>query len=367
MKKNILVWVGLLVMGTLLLTSLFYLTGRVCRFEVWKRLFGEGRRAQLFALLLLLTVLGALAVTLGNVNAIVCFAQTVAIWLLCDAVAWVIARVSGAALAPNRMGIVAIALTLLWLSFGWYNAHHVCRTAYALSGRVSEPLRIVGFSDSHVGAVFSGEKLGQYVERINAENPDAVVIVGDFVDDDTSRTDMENACKALSGLQAKYGVYYVFGNHDSGYYSSHRGYGRDVLLKQLRANGVCVLEDENVRLCGNVWLSGRKDAHSERKPAPVLTEGLSEDDYIIMLDHQPTDYDAEMAAGADLVFSGHTHGGQLIPIRRLIKVLGKNQRLYGHEKRGNTDFIVSSGIGDWAMDFRTGCISEYFVADITPD
>lgn len=44
--------------------------------------------------------------------------------------------------------------------------------------------------------------------------------------------------------------------------------------------------------------------------------------------------------------------------------MGANDAYYGYERRKNTDFIVSSGIGDWAIDFKTGCISEYIVVKI---
>ena len=53
---------------------------------------------------------------------------------------------------------------------------------------------------------------------MNKENPDVVVITGDFVDDDTSKEDMIQSCKALSKFKTKYGVYFVYGNHDKGYY-----------------------------------------------------------------------------------------------------------------------------------------------------
>ena len=83
-----------------------------------------------------------------------------------------------------------------------------------------------------------------------------------------------------------------------------------------------------------------------------------------MLDHQPSDFAREAAAGADLVLCGHTHGGQFIPIRRAGELLGVNDRTYGYERRGGTDFIVSSGISNWTFRFKTGCFSEYVVIDV---
>ena len=70
--------------------------------------------------------------------------------------------------------------------------------------------------------------------------------------------------------------------------------------------------------------------------------------------------------GYDLVLSGHTHGGQMIPINYLGQWLGVNDLRYGHERRQNTDFIVSSGISDWELLFKTGCHSEYVLIDLLP-
>ena len=82
------------------------------------------------------------------------------------------------------------------------------------------------------------------------------------------------------------------------------------------------------------------------------------------MDHQPSDYDNEAATAADLVVSGHTHGGQFFPITRVGEYIGVNDRTYGYEKRNGTEFIVTSGISDWALYFKTGTKSEYVIIDI---
>ncbi len=64
--------------------------------------------------------------------------------------------------------------------------------------------------------------------------------------------------------------------------------------------------------------------------------------------------------------SGHTHGGQLIPLVQLGRRfhIGGNDSVYGLERRNGTDFIVTSGISDWAIKFKTGCRSEFVIVDI---
>ncbi len=63
--------------------------------------------------------------------------------------------------------------------------------------------------------------------------------------------------------------------------------------------------------------------------------------------------------------SGHTHGGQIFPLMNIENLTGlDDDRVYGYEKRDNTNFIVTSGISDWAIKFKTGCKSEYVIVNI---
>lgn len=72
----------------------------------------------------------------------------------------------------------------------------------------------------------------------------------------------------------------------------------------------------------------------------------------------------EVETAADLVVSGHTHGGQLFPINRAGEWIGVNDKTYGHERRGGVDFIVTSGISCWALRFKTGTKSEYVMITV---
>lgn len=78
------------------------------------------------------------------------------------------------------------------------------------------------------------------------------------------------------------------------------------------------------------------------------------------------DYEALKDANMDLVLSGHTHGGQLFPLMTIKNHsnIAEDDRVYGYEKRENTNFIVTSGISDWAIKFKTGCKSEYLLINI---
>lgn len=289
---------------------------------------------------------------------------------------------------PYYAGIAAILLCAVYLCIGWHLAHHVFRTAYTLETEKPLPggkLRIAMIADSHIGTTFDGVGFGTYIDKISEEDPDIVVVVGDFVDDSTSREDMIAACAALGRAKNRYGIYFVYGNHDKGYYNS-RPFTAEELDEELRKNGVNVLEDEISMFYIDeviVYVVGRRDRDDasrasrsgkkieDRKSIPELFADFDEPCqrwYTIVLDHQPHDYDDEVKAGVDLVLSGHTHGGQLFPLAPIGYLSGANEQIYGLKKRGDhMASIVTSGISDWAIDYKTGTYSEYVIIDIVSE
>lgn len=356
-----------------MIVGVIYLSSRFAKFFFLRKLLGKSRIlrfvAGLFIVGLLALGIGAL---LGVINAAIAVLHLTAVWLLCDGVSRLTEWKRGRKFSKYYAGIFALGITAVYLACGWYLANHVWRTEYELeTDKPVGTLRIVQFADSHVGSTFDGEGFLKLVEAMQAENPDLVVITGDYVDDDTSREDMVAACRALGTLKTTYGVYYVFGNHDKGYYApEYRGYdGRD-LITELEKNNVHVLQDQVVPLGEEFYLIGRKDRSEDQRGTPratmeELTAGLDPDRYSIVLDHQPSDFDAQAASGVDLVLCGHTHGGQLFPFHRMGQWTGIDDKSYGLERRDATSFIVTSGISDWAIQFKTGCKSEYVVVDIS--
>lgn len=361
---------GALIVGSVL--GVIYLISRFARFRLIQKAV-KGRRAAGFflgAVPVAAIALGTGA-TLGAINVAIGILHLMVIWLLCDGISRIAEKRRGEKFSKYYAGAFAIGITAVYLGCGWYLANHVWRTEYTLeTDKQVGNLRIVQFADSHVGNTFSGEEFVRWVQDMQEENPDVVVITGDYVDDDTSKEDMIAACRALGTLKTTYGVYYVFGNHDKGYYGpEYRGYSGADLIAELEKNNVIVLQDEIVLVDDRFYLIGRQDRGEEqmgrtRASMEELTENLDPGKFSIVLDHQPHDYDAQAASGVDLVLSGHTHGGQLIPFNRMGEWLGLDDKIYGMEKREDTTFIVTSGISDWAIRFKTGCKSEYVVIDI---
>ena len=241
---------------------------------------------------------------------------------------------------------------------------YMYKTEYKLTTEKDvAPLRIALISDSHVGACFDGEGFAERIKKIEEQHPDVLLISGDFVDEKTKKEDMVVCCEALGEIKTTYGVYYVMGNHDVGD-KGDRDFTFDDLISELEKNNVHVLLDEVAEIGEDYYIVGRKDKSVVRKPIGELTAPLDKSKYIITLDHQPNDYTAEKEAECDLVLSGHTHGGQMIPIRPLGELFGVNDSTYGKKTKGGTTFIVSSGIASWAVPYKTGTISEYCIIDI---
>lgn len=375
------------------IAGIIYLAGKVQMFLTKIKKISEMKKLyqKIIALAGVLVVVLAITLIFDFINALICVLHLLIISLVCDLVGW-LARIKN----KKAVFLTSIGLTVVYLAVGFYLAHHVWVTSYDITMPAkteitsattnttkadttengtetqSAPtsLKVVMFADSHIGTTFHKEEFAEYVEQMNAEKSDVVFIVGDFVDDDTTKDDMLGCTAALANLHATYGIYYVYGNHDKGYYDNAiRGYTGDDLANELEKNGVTVLTDDVVRIADRFYIVGRNDLSEierggTRADISELMKEVPEDGYSIVLDHQPSDYDAEAAAGADLVLSGHTHGGQLIPITYVGEWIGANDNTYGYEQRDDTDFIVTSGISDWAIKFKTGCRSEYVVINI---
>ncbi len=380
-------------MAVAALAVLIFLVSRFGRFVFVNRIAGDRKWLRiLVSALLTAGMTAAFWLLFDTINMVIVLVHLGIIWAVCDGLWYLTGRRSGCRLrretgeqkirssesgTRNRdgscycAGILALGITAVYLGCGWYLAHHVWEKDYVITTEKNvDDLRIAMLADSHVGTTFHGDGFAREIARMQETNPDVVLIVGDYVDDDTTKEDMKESCAALGTLQTTYGVYFAFGNHDKGYYGNdYRGYSGADLVEELEKNGVRVLQDETVPLGDDFYLIGRQDRSEERHGSSrasmeELMRDLDPEKFSIVMDHQPQDYAAQEAARADLVLSGHTHGGQFFPINYLGEWTRINDKTYGYTKRGDTNFIVTSGISDWAIKFKTGCRSEFVVIDV---
>ena len=255
-------------------------------------------------------------------------------------------------------GIVAgtiIVGVLGLLMYGHWNAVRLrIKTLSIEIPKNSRPLKemnIVAVSDIHLGTIVGKSRLSKIVDKINALNPDLVLLPGDVVDEDLGPVIQQNLGETLRTIRSRYGVIAITGNHE------YIG-GVEDADKYLTEHGIRVLRDDLTRIADTVYVVGREDLSKTsfgggiRKSLGEIMEGVDRSWPIILMDHQPFRlYEAE-EHGVDLQLSGHTHHGQLWPFNFITRKMYEVS--WGYKKRGNTHFYVSCGVGTWGPPVRIG-------------
>lgn len=234
-------------------------------------------------------------------------------------------------------------------------------------------LKIVAISDIHGGSNGADEdKLRRVVDLANAQEPDLIVLLGDYVSEEDSGTDamglrplrmpIDTIAAALGGLRAKLGVFAVLGNHD-GWYDDW------TVTDRLTKNGIRVLQTEIAIVQHNgkvLRLLGLKD-HMRIKTwdtfaadaKKVIDQSLVRSD-IIVLEHSPDVLPIitgkrSISPDIRLFIAGHTHGGQVwLPILGTPVVPSSygQKYSYGHVRENDVDLFVTTGVGTSILPFR---------------
>ncbi len=257
----------------------------------------------------------------------------------------------------QRLAIV-LAVPVLVVAAGIVNANVLRGHKYMIEiPRRSSTLRemkVVFAADLHLGSLTPKNFLERFVDKVNAQKPDLVLIGGDILEghrDDGDRSAIEAQFRRL---ESRYGVFAVPGNHE--------GYARTSGEFFVRSH-IRFLQDELAIVEGAFILVGRRDARSRnRKSIDRLLLEAPDDLPIILLDHRPTDMEAASRTRVDLQLSGHTHHGQLFPANFVTQL--EYGLSWGHRKTGDTHFIVTSGVGLWGPPVRTVGASEIVVIHV---
>ena len=221
---------------------------------------------------------------------------------------------------------------------------------------LERPLKIVMLSDLHAGFHNRRAEVGRWVNMINAEKADLILIAGDMIDGNVRPLLAQGTAEELQRLNAP--TIACLGNHE---YIT----GIDKALNLLEQTGIRILRDKSISV-GDVTIIGRDDrSNRSRKSVARLMQGVTRGDYIILLDHQPFNLAEAEQNGVDLQLSGHTHRGQVWPLNWVTKKMYECD--YGQWRKGKTDYYVSSGMGIWGGKFRIGTDSEYAVITVTPN
>lgn len=255
---------------------------------------------------------------------------------------------------PVTSAVIAIIMVGIFVYGNLNYAHKVRRQqAFTTAKPLDKNLKIVMLSDLHLGYHNRRAELARWVDMINQENPDLILIGGDIID--ISVRPLIEADMAQEFKRLKAPVYACLGNHE--YYT-----GEPQAQQFYREAGIHLLRDTSVNVLG-VNIIGRDDrTNPHRKNLNVLAKQVDKSRYTILLDHQPYHLEQAERAGIDFQFSGHTHHGQVWPISWITDHI--YECAFGAWTRGQTSYYVSSGMGIWGGKFRIGTCSEYVVVQI---
>ena len=261
----------------------------------------------------------------------------------------------------NNWQMAVGIVVLLFIVFLYGNIHYYNKVRVPLELKSSKPLpkdyRVVIVSDLHLGYHNPRKELSRWVDMMNAEKPDFILIAGDLIDGSIRPLNEERMAEEFHRLTAP--VYACLGNHEH--------FGGDANARQFYKDaGIRLLIDEAAVIDSTIVVIGRDDRMNfRRKSVEELVKGLKVEGspYTIVLDHQPYDLDKAEAAGVDFQLSGHTHRGQVWPISWITDAIYECS--WGSHQRGNTQFYISSGLGLWGGKFRIGTQSEYVVATLS--
>jgi predicted MPP superfamily phosphohydrolase len=227
--------------------------------------------------------------------------------------------------------------------------------------------RAVLISDIHGGSRGGDvDSIQRIVETANAQNPDTIFLLGDYVSTESDRRSIKMAmpviANILGGLRAKYGVYAVLGNHDG-------WFGRQSVAGELEHVGITVLDGKVTAIENNghvLRIIGLPDHmqivdwdkfSADAKQMLAAGEGAGN---VIALEHSPDVLpgitgDHAISKNLKLMFAGHTHGGQLwLPVFGYPAIPSSYGQKYaaGHVRDFGVDMFVTTGTGTSILPLR---------------
>ena len=266
---------------------------------------------------------------------------------------WVVRRARGARPTGgpdlSRRRMVAGALACVAAGTGAKAVHNGFRLPDIVEVTLEFPdlpsafdgYRVAHLSDLHVSAAARAERTAGVVRLVNAQSPDLIAITGDLVDGTASRRLDDVA--PLGKLRAADGVVGCTGNHE--YFS---GWGTWRVI--FRSLGIRILENERVvvrRGEESLAIIGINDPASHDSDIRIASDMVPDGAFRILLAHRPTHLAEHAACGVRLQLSGHTHGGAVIGLDRLVARANEGHVRGLYNEQG-VSLYVNSGTGQWA-------------------
>lgn len=279
-------------------------------------------------------------------------------FLLLDIGRWV--HLVPATFLKNSWSGTFAVTAFMFIIFLYGNIHYHQKVRQPLmltTGKtLSRKMKVVMLSDLHLGYHNRRSEFAKWVDKINEEKADLILVAGDIIDKNIQPLEEQEMHQEFLRLNAP--VVACLGNHE--YYGGES----NALLFYKKAD-ITLLRDSVITV-GDLCIIGRDDrSNPKRKALSELMKGVDSTKYLVVLDHQPIQLEEAEQNGIDFQLSGHTHHGQVWPISWITESI--YECAFGEWQRGSTRYYVTSGIGIWGGKFRIGTRSEYVVAEITPD
>jgi len=257
-------------------------------------------------------------------------------------------------LATSQAAISVILISLLMGFAGLVVAVvPIVKTIRFSSPALKTPVRFVQITDVHIGSR-SKLFLEVVVAKINKLDPDFVCITGDFIDaTGVPSSDLQS----LASLDVP--IYFSIGNHEK-----YEDLGD--ILERLTSLGVHVLRNAMTCYRDDLQVIGIDDMDDAMQVGRQLQKiDVDPDAFSLLLYHRPRGLESAAEAGVDLMISGHTHNGQIMPFNFAVrKVFDKVKGMYRH---GKARLYVSQGTGTWGPVMRVGTLSEITLFELEPD
>ena len=269
----------------------------------------------------------------------------------CVALAWEVLRLLvpiGDARAAPWLFLTALILVMVAMMA----SHHLqIRQFQIRSDKLVKSLRVVQISDVHIGSR-QGRFMTRIVNRINALEPDFVLITGDLIDSSAVEIDALRSLENLTGT-----TYFSVGNHE-------RYADLPKAIAMLESLGVIPLRQES-RIAHGVQFIGIDDAEHHGQVNRHLPDvGVRQDHFTILLYHRPLGWESAVRHGVDLMLSGHTHNGQIFPFNWIVRQ--QFNRIRGLHRDADCHLYVSVGTGTWGPLMRLGSLNEISCFDLLP-
>ena len=274
--------------------------------------------------------------------------------------------------------IIIVILAVFFLTVMIIDGNRFRVVEYQLySSKVKKEHRYVVLSDLHNKSY--GEKNSRLIRKIIGLTPEGILIAGDILTAKPGKS-YEVALELIKNLAEKYPIYYGPGNHETRLFLYPETYGDmgERYLADLNKVSVDFLKNESQQCEDNIRITGLdmdRNYYKRLKKYPMdsnyLKETLGEADkqkYEVLLAHNPDYFEEYAEWGADLVLSGHVHGGMMrLPV--LGGVISPSVKLFpkydgGIFKIGKSTMILSRGLGMHTIPIRLFNPAEIVVVEL---